>query len=197
MVFHPKASQSFPGRLLQASSKLQTDSCQGFTHDTITYMDKLITALIFRLHHHTLILLLFSFSAFAPTWHCTRKSHNLYQNLAIHLLQQAMLNAHMFFRKKGGKLWSEFEEELIVTPIYPDPDTTGGGRTISVKKNSRRGYAWKKLYCCYCKSCVHFWSKSCVHIWFWDYILHKNSFSFLEAILEFTHMYIFYSDKLQ
>ena len=37
-----------------------------------------------------------------------------------------MLNAHIFFRKKGGKLWSEFKEELIATPIYPDPDTTGG-----------------------------------------------------------------------
>ena len=121
MVFHSKASQIFPGRLIQASTKLQTDSCQGFT-DTITYIYKSITILIFRLHHHTLIPLLFSFSVFEHDTAQERVSVRTWPYTYYNVLCSTHSSSFVGKVENCGTN----SQELIATAIYPDSHTTGG-----------------------------------------------------------------------
>ena len=57
---------------------------------------------------------------------CMGKSLKWYRKLAVHLIQRALLNAHIIYAKKGGNLsFKRFTEEVVASLLFPDPNTTG------------------------------------------------------------------------
>lgn len=65
-------------------------------------------------------LLAFLFQLLHP-YDCTRKSLKWYRKLALHLLQRAMLNSHILYRKARGSLtYKQYQEQVISSLLYPD-----------------------------------------------------------------------------
>ena len=134
MVFHSKASQIFPGRLIQASTKLQTDSCQGFT-DTITYIYKSITILIFD--YIIINSYLYCFLSQFLNLHDTAQ-----ERVSVRTWPYTYYNVLCSTHSSSfvGKVENcgTNSQELIATAIYPDSHTTGGmGDVVSASIHHR------------------------------------------------------------
>ena len=57
---------------------------------------------------------------------CMGKGLKWYRKLAVHLIQRALLNAHIIYAKNGGNLsFKQFTEEVVASLLFPDPHTTG------------------------------------------------------------------------